>query len=146
LSAHVGRESPDPQAGRDDGARPGRAPLKVLLADVEGPARRALAALLGGLEDVSLVGEVGARGDLAAALRRTRAEVLIVDDRLLRSGDHVLAGLGPRGSGVRVLVLGVDDDPAFAARARRLGAEAWVAKDRADDELPTLLTRRSHPR
>jgi hypothetical protein len=40
---------------------------------------------------------------------------------------------------VRVIVVGVDDDPAFAARAHRLGAEAWVAKDRADDQLPALL-------
>jgi len=28
---------------------------------------------------------------------------------------------------------GVDDDPAYAARAHRLGAEAWIAKDRAED-------------
>jgi DNA-binding NarL/FixJ family response regulator len=44
------------------------------------------------------------------------------------------------GAPVRVLVVGVDDDPAFAARARDLGADAWIAKDRADDELPALLT------
>ena len=36
----------------------------------------------------------------------------------------------------------IDDDPAFAARARALGAEAWIAKDRADDTLPALLERR----
>jgi DNA-binding NarL/FixJ family response regulator len=41
--------------------------------------------------------------------------------------------------GVRVIVLGVDDDPAFAARATRLGAAAWVAKERADEDLPALL-------
>jgi hypothetical protein len=41
--------------------------------------------------------------------------------------------------GVRVIVLGVDDDPAFAARATRLGADAWVAKERADEDLPALL-------
>jgi hypothetical protein len=36
-------------------------------------------------------------------------------------------------------VIGVDDDPAFPARARRIGAEAWVPKDRADTLLPTVL-------
>ena len=69
-------------------------------------------------------------------------DVLILDDRLVRAGDHVLAGLGPQRGHVRVIVIGVDDDPAFAARARRLGADAWVAKDRADEELPALLRAR----
>lgn len=116
-------------------------PLRVLLADVESSARHAVAALLHSLDGVALVGEVGALADVGAALRRTRAEILIIDDRLLRSIDHVLHGCGPLETPVRVLVLGVDDDPAFAARARSLGAEAWIAKDLADDALPALLRR-----
>jgi hypothetical protein len=67
--------------------------------------------------------------------------VLVIDDRLLGDGGHVLDGLGPVPAELRVLVLGVDDDAAFAARARRLRAEAWSAKERADDQLPTLLAR-----
>jgi DNA-binding NarL/FixJ family response regulator len=116
-------------------------PLRVLLADVESSARRAIAALLDSLDGVALVGEVGAPGDVGPGLRRTGADVLIIDDRLLRSIDHVLGGSGPLATPVRVLVVGVDDDPAFAARAKDLGADAWVAKDRADDELPALLIR-----
>jgi DNA-binding NarL/FixJ family response regulator len=38
-----------------------------------------------------------------------------------------------------VVVLGVDDDPAYAVRAQRLGADVWIAKDRADEQLPALL-------
>ncbi len=114
--------------------------MRVLLADVEGNARRAVATVLDGLDGVRLVGQVGARSDIAAALRRTRAQVLVVDDRLLPPEGHSLAGVGPLPVQVRVIVLGMDDSPAFAARARRMGAEAWVAKDRADDELPALLS------
>jgi DNA-binding NarL/FixJ family response regulator len=113
--------------------------LRVLLADRAGSARRAVASTLSSVDGVVLAGEVGERDDLAGALRRTRSDVLVIDDRLLRDGDHVLAGLGLQDTGLRVVVLGVDDDPAFAARARRLGASAWVAKDRADEELPALL-------
>ena len=54
-----------------------------------------------------------------------------------RSTSHVLAGTGPTRAPVRVIVVGVDDDPAFARARRRLGAEAWIAKDRADEDLPT---------
>ncbi len=116
--------------------------VRVLLADRAGSARRALASTLSSVDGVVLAGEVGDHDDLAGALFRTRSDVLVIDDRLLRDGDHVLADLGTENTGLRVVVLGVDDDPAFAARARRLGAEAWVAKDRADEELPALLDAR----
>jgi DNA-binding NarL/FixJ family response regulator len=39
----------------------------------------------------------------------------------------------------RLVVVGVDDDPAYLARARRIGAEAWVPKELADRLLPVLL-------
>jgi two-component system, NarL family, invasion response regulator UvrY len=110
--------------------------VRVLLADREGSARRALASTLKAIDGVELTGEVGSRAELADALQQTHSDVLVIDDRLLRDGGgDVLAGRPTE----RVLVLGVDDDPAFAARARRLGAEAWIAKDCADEQLTTLL-------
>lgn len=114
--------------------------MRVLLADLAGPAQRALADLLLHLEGVELVGALESRTDLRSALRRLRPEALVIDDRLLRQQDHVLAGLGPVPGSLRVVVVGVDDEPAFASRALRLGAAAWIAKDRADEQLlPALL-------
>ena len=84
-------------------------------------------------------GVIARRDEIAAALRRCAADVLVIDDRLLRNHDRLLTSVGADRAGIRVIVLGVDDDPGFSARARRLGAEAWVAKDRAGDELPALL-------
>jgi DNA-binding NarL/FixJ family response regulator len=114
-------------------------PTRVLLADFAGHSRTALADLVAELDGVMLVGAVGDRHEIPAALRAGRADVLMIDDRLLRDGEHVLSGLGGQRTDLRVIVLGMDDDPAFAARARRLGAQTWVAKDRAVDELPGLL-------
>jgi two-component system, NarL family, response regulator NreC len=113
--------------------------VRVLLADREGAARHALATLLQSIPEIVLVGVAASMIDVAESMRRHRPEVLVVDDRLLRDGAHVLAGTGPTAAPVRVIVMGVDDDPAFARRAERLGAEAWIAKDRADEELPKLL-------
>ena len=114
-------------------------PRRVLLADREGPARRALAGLLRGLDGIVLVAEVGEHEEIAATLRDTRADVLVIDDRLVSKDEHVLAGLGPQRLGVRILVLGVVDHAGYAARARRLGADAWLEKDRAAEALPALL-------
>lgn len=108
-------------------------PLRVVLADPPGPGRRAIAAVLGGLDDVILADVAGDDEELAVALRRCRPDVLVIDDRLL--GGHALEDLDT----ARLLVLGVDIDPGFAARAARLGAEAWIPKDRADEQLPALL-------
>jgi two-component system response regulator DesR len=135
MSAHV--RQPTTDVGR---APPhDHAHVRVLLADREGAARHALAALLQSLPGIVLVGLASSMQDVAEGLRHHRPHVVIVDDRLLRDGLHVLAGTGPTADPVRVIVVGVDDDPAFAQRASRLGAEAWIAKDRADDELPSLL-------
>ena len=53
--------------------------------------------------------------------------------------------LGPHDAALQMIVFGVDDDPAFAQRARRAGADAWIVKDRADEMLPGLLSRRPRP-
>jgi DNA-binding NarL/FixJ family response regulator len=117
--------------------------VRVLLADREGAARHALASLVRSVPGVALVAEAGTLEEIAEAIRRVRPHMIVIDDRLVAaSGAHVLAGTGPAPEPMRVVVVGVDDDPAFAERARRLGAEAWVAKDRADDQLPALLKAR----
>lgn len=116
--------------------------LRVLLADPTGPARQALATLVDELPGVELVGQVGARGEVTPALRRWTPDVLLIDDRIVAAGGHGLSALGSLPSHVHVIVVGVDNDPAFAARAHRLGADAWIVKDRADEELRELLRQR----
>jgi len=138
LSAPIPAEFPDGgRAGAGDAHV-----VHVLLADLPGPARRALAEFLERLDGVELTGQADSRPELALALRRTPVDVLIIDDRLLRDRAHVLSGLGPVPAGLRMIVVGVDDDPAFAQRAQRLGATAWIAKDRADEELAAYLEKR----
>jgi DNA-binding NarL/FixJ family response regulator len=62
-------------------------------------------------------------------------DVVVIDDR------ELLGALDSLDPDVRVVVLGADDHPAFAARARRIGAE-WVAKDAAGTALPRILNER----
>lgn len=126
---------------RTDARPDGQRDLRVLVADRSGSARRAISALIEDIDGVALVGQVETREEIGDALRRRNADVLVIDDRLLPTNGHPLAGAGPLHTDVRVLVVGMDEDPAFAARARRLGAEAWIAKHAADDGLRDLLGR-----
>jgi DNA-binding NarL/FixJ family response regulator len=108
--------------------------LRILFADRSGAGRRAIAALLRELPDVALVAEAGDVEELARERRRTAHDVIVIDDRLLGG-----SALGPRDADVPIIVVGLDDDPSFARRARRLGATAWIAKERADELLPEAL-------
>jgi DNA-binding NarL/FixJ family response regulator len=132
-------QTPQPYAPAPRSER--RRTLRVLLADRSGSTRRALAAVIEDIDGVALVRQVESGEEVADALRRLSVDVLVVDDRLLpRNGDS-LAETGPLPGSLRVVVLGMDDHPAFAAHAHRLGAEAWLAKHAAGDGLRALLTR-----
>lgn len=108
--------------------------IRILLADRAGPSHAALTSMLAGLPSAVLVADLDDAVSLVPAVRDTHPDVVIIDDRLLRNERWTAADLG-----TRVIVIGMDDDPGFRARARRIGADAWVAKDRADAVLPALL-------
>jgi CheY-like chemotaxis protein len=106
---------------------------RVLLVDRAGFARSTVAGLLSSISGVALVGE--SDGDeLGEVLATTRPDLLVVDDRLLET----VRSTGGADA-LRLIVVGADDDPGYAARAARAGAEAWVEKDRADAILSKLL-------
>jgi DNA-binding NarL/FixJ family response regulator len=104
---------------------------RVLLVDRSGLSRSALATLLAGIPGVALIGEVDEPDRVDAVVRETNPDVVVVDDRLLQSAGD------PR---TRMIVVGADDDPGYAARAERFGAIAWIPKERADSLLPPLLS------
>jgi DNA-binding NarL/FixJ family response regulator len=108
---------------------------RVVLADRPGPSRTALARLVADTSGVELVAKVSQQDDIEPAVQEWAADVVIVDDRLLRNGRWTQQDLG-----ARLIVVGVDDDPGYLARARRIGAEAWIPKERADALLPLKMT------
>ena len=108
----------------------------VLLADHPGIGRTAIAALMADMPGVQLVAKLSHAGEMLSAFRDTQPDVIVVDDRLLRDRtwpDELREA--------RLIVLGMDDDPGFAARARRIGAETWIPKELADSLLPSILVR-----
>ena len=132
---------PTPDAERRRGDHAGavvspacRQATRVLLVDRPGFARTTIARLLSTIPGVLLVGESDA-DELSMVLSTARPDLLVVDDRLLAT---VRASTGA--DVLRLIVVGVDDDPGFSARAARAGAEAWIDKASADAILPLLLT------
>jgi two-component system response regulator DesR len=109
---------------------------RVMLADRAGPSHQAVAGVLCALPHTALVADVDDAASILPAVAAVRPDVLVVDDRLLRDASWTAFDLG-----VQLVVIGVDDDPAYRRRAERMGAVAWLPKERADADLATLVAR-----
>jgi two-component system response regulator NreC len=114
--------------------------ITIVIADDHKVVRSGLRLLLQGEQGMHVVGEVG---DADAALRMVaarRPDVLVLD--LNMPGTPSLESI-PRvqeaSDVTQVVVLTMQDDPAFAREALQLGASAYVLKESADEELVSAV-------
>jgi two-component system, NarL family, response regulator NreC len=111
-------------------------PVRIAIADDHAVVRSGLRLLLEAEDGFEVVGEAG---DVEGAVRRCerdRLDVLLLD--LAMPGDSSLAALPQlveRFPGVAVVILTMEDQPAFAREALRRGARGYVLKEAAGDEL-----------
>jgi two-component system response regulator NreC len=115
----------------------------VVIADDHAVVRSGLKALLDSEPGFEVTGEAR---DVRSAMTFVRAQcpdVLVLDLNMpgeLSSMDAIaqVAEISP---GTRVVVLTMQDDPAFARRALRAGAAGYVLKEAADSELVEAVRR-----
>jgi two-component system, NarL family, response regulator NreC len=117
--------------------------ITIVLADDHAVVRSGLRMVLEREGDFAVVSEAG---DVEAALRTVlghKPKVLVLD--LNMPGELSSLEAIPRVSEVspatRVVVLTMQEDPEFARRALRAGAEGYVLKEAADDELVDAVRR-----
>ena len=112
--------------------------IRVLLVDDHQIVRSGVRRVLEATGRFEVVGEAS---DVKEALERTRAlrpEVVVLDLGLKDgSGLDVIAEV--RESGARVVVLSMQNEPSYARKAFELGAQGYVIKDAADDELASAI-------
>jgi two-component system response regulator NreC len=111
-------------------------PIRVLLADDHAAARRSLRLLLDGESDVRVIAEAG---DLATVVERVgehRPHVLVIDLPMPNGSTiDTIRRLRAEIPGTEVVVLTMEDSPAFAQRAIEAGAMGFVLKEHSDGEL-----------
>jgi two-component system, NarL family, response regulator NreC len=109
---------------------------KVVVADDHAVVRSGLRALLEAEEDIEVVAEAG---DVPSALRYVRAhrpKVLVLD--LHMPGEPSLPAIPQfreASPDTQIVVLTMQNDPAFAREALQAGATGYVLKEAANDEL-----------
>ena len=108
--------------------------IRVLLVDDHQIVRSGVRLVLEATGRFNVVGEAAGVREALDQARRLRPEVVVLDLTLRDgSGLDVIADLWE--SGARVVILSMQDEPAYARKAFELGAQGYVVKDAADDEL-----------
>jgi two-component system response regulator NreC len=108
----------------------------IVIADDHRVVRSGLRMLLDREEDWVVVAEAGDVADARRSVRAHRPDVLILD--LNMPGDPSLPAipiLREESPDTRVVVLTMQEDPAFAREALQSGASGYVLKEAADEEL-----------
>jgi two-component system response regulator NreC len=116
--------------------------IRVILADDHAMARRNLRLMLDREEGMQVIAEAE---DISAVARNVIAHlphVLILDLRLPNgSSISAIRRLREEVPDTEIVVLTMEESPAFAHQALSAGAVGFVVKDRADGELPSAVRR-----
>jgi two-component system response regulator NreC len=112
-------------------------PLRVMVADDHGMARRSLRLLLDGENDFEVIAEATDLSTVTRHLRRYTPHVLVLDLQLANgSSVETIRRLRAQAPETEIVVLSMDSSPLFAQQTLDAGAAAFVLKTRADSELP----------
>ena len=108
-------------------------PIRVVIADDHAVVRSGLRLLLDAEERLHVVAEAGNIDDAKRMVRAHRPGVLVLD--LNMPGGESLPAIPELAEQTAVVVLTMQNDPAFARRALQDGARGYVLKEAADAEL-----------
>lgn len=112
--------------------------IRALLVDDHRIVRSGVRKVLEASGRIDVVGEASGVKEALERARLLRPDVVILDIALGDgSGLDVIADL--REGGARVVILSMQDEPAYARKAFELGAQGYVVKDAADDELASAI-------
>lgn len=112
--------------------------IRALLVDDHQIVRSGIRRVLEATGRFEIVGEASGVKEALERTHALRPDIVVLDLGLKDgSGLDVIAEV--RESGARVVVLSMQDEPAYAHKAFELGAQGYVIKDAADDELAAAI-------
>ena len=104
--------------------------IQVVLVDDDALVRAGLSLILGGADDIEVVGEAGDGQEAIAVVRRTEPDVVLMDIRMPRlDGVEATARLTAFTDPPDVIVLTTFDADEYVVRALGAGASGFLLKD-----------------
>ncbi len=128
--------------GPGGGTRAGVSPVRVLIVDDDALVRAGLSMILGGLPDVTVVGEAADGSEVPAAVAAYSPDVVLMDIRMPRvDGLTATEALRAQPQPPEVLVLTTFDADEQVLRALRAGAAGFLLKDTPPAEIVHAVRR-----
>ncbi len=110
--------------------------IQIALVDDHAIIRDGIKHLLLDEADIAICAECERPGALAALLKQQIPDVLIIDLNMPEGGGFpLLMTLRPTYPNMRIIVLSMHESHTFVAKAFSLGADAYISKTRATEEL-----------
>lgn len=110
--------------------------IRLLLVDDDPLVRAGLSFMMGGADDIEIVGEAADGGEVEALVDRTRPDVVLMDIRMPHmDGVEATRRIVGAGSPSRIVILTTFDLDAHVVDALRAGASGFLVKDGPADSL-----------
>jgi two-component system response regulator NreC len=114
--------------------------ISVVLVDDHAVVRSGIRLLLDKQEDIEVIGEAGNAKDALFRARALKPDVILLDVVMPgESGIEVLPRLLEESPATKVLVLSMQDDPSYVREAFAAGAQGYVLKEAADEEVVSAV-------
>ncbi len=114
--------------------------ISVVLVDDHAVVRSGIRLLLDKQEDIEVIGEAGNAKDAVFRARALKPDVILLDVVMPgESGIEVLPRLLEESPETKVLVLSMQDDPSYVREAFAAGAQGYVLKEAADEEVVSAV-------
>jgi len=114
--------------------------ISVVLVDDHAVVRSGIRLLLDRQEDIEVIGEAGNAKDALFRARALKPDVILLDVVMPgESGIDVLPRLLEESPETKVLVLSMQDDPSYVREAFAAGAQGYVLKEAADEEVVSAV-------
>ncbi len=116
--------------------------IGVLIVDDHAVVRSGIRLLLEREDDLEVVGDAADARNAVFLTRRHKPDVILLDVTMPgRSGVDVIAELLTESPESRVVMLSMEDDPAYVRQSFAAGARGYVLKEAADTEVVDAIRR-----
>lgn len=113
---------------------------RILLADDHAMVRRVIRALLTGAGGIEVVGEAGDGEEVVVMAEKLQPDIVIMDVSMPgQNGLRAAMQIRERKLSPRILILSMHNSPGLARQALNVGAQGYVLKRQATQELLTAI-------